>query len=110
GGGDGGEREMRKQSAGELQRIVLSARHEYDRAKATEDALARNVETLRTQMNSTNSAMIGLRELERDLEAYRSLYEQAIVRAREAREQSRVNTTNVRIISEANPARDRAFP
>ncbi len=104
------EREIKKQIAGELQRIVLSARHEYDRAKATEDALARNVETLRTQMNSTNSAMIGLRELERDLEAYRSLYEQAIVRAREAREQSRVNTTNVRIISEANPARDRAFP
>lgn len=104
------ERELKKQVGAELQRIVASARHEYERAKATEEALAQNVEQLRSQMNTNNAAMIGLRELERDLEANRSLYEQAIVRAREAREQARLNTTNVRVISAATPARDRAFP
>ena len=104
------EREVKRQIQGELQRIISSARHEYERAKSNEDQLARSVDRLQSQLNSSNSALIGLRELEREFEASRQLYEQAMGRAKETREQARIDTTNVRVISVANAAVERAFP
>ena len=59
---------------------------------------------------SSDRAYVGLRELERTLEARRGVYEAYLKRAREASEQERLNTTNVRIISVATPARQRTFP
>lgn len=104
------EREVKRQIQAELQRIVSSARHEYERAKASEDQLARQVDTLQTQLNSNSAAQIGLRELEREYESNRQLYEQALARAKETREQAKIDTTNVRVISVANAAIERAFP
>ncbi len=104
------EREVKRQIQAELNRVINAAKHEYERTKAAEEALARSVETLRQQMNTSNTAQIMLRELEREVETNRALYDQANGRARETEQQAGIDTTNARIISAANAPVDRAFP
>lgn len=104
------ERELQGQVREELRRIVTSARIEYERDRSVEISLAASLESLRSELNTTNQSQIKLRELESELEANRSVYQAAIVRTREAREQARLNTTNVRVITEPAPARDKLFP
>ena len=58
----------------------------------------------------TNDAQIGLRELQRELDANQSIYQAAIMRVREAKEQEGVDTTNVRVISPAIADRNPSFP
>jgi uncharacterized protein involved in exopolysaccharide biosynthesis len=51
-----------------------------------------------------------LRELEREVDASRAVYESFLVRARETREQERLDTVNVRVLSDAQPPLDRSWP
>lgn len=104
------EQQLRGLVREELQRIVKAAGIEYERAQAVEKSLAKSVEQLRQQMNSSNEAQIALRELESELNANRTIYQAATVRAREAREQARLNTANVRVIAEPTPERTRSSP
>src|SRR5208337_1617593 len=89
---------------------ALSARSEYESARANEEALARNLETLKHNAITTNEAIVTLRELERDVQASRAVYESFLVRARETGEQERVDTKNIRVISRADPPLRRSFP
>jgi succinoglycan biosynthesis transport protein ExoP len=59
---------------------------------------------------TTNDALIGLRELERDVAANRSVYEAFLVRSRETGEQEQVVTKNIRIISKADLPLTRSSP
>ncbi len=104
------ERDVRTQIDREVSQVIESISHDYDRAKANEVSLAQTVEGLQGKMNEAANAQIELRELERNLEVTRTLYEQSVARSRETREQSRLNTTNVRIISSAMPLPARVFP
>jgi polysaccharide biosynthesis transport protein len=94
----------------EVNRIALSARTEYESARANEDALARNLETLKHNAIATNEAMVTLRELERDVQANRAVYESFLVRARETGEQEQLDTKNIRVISRADPPVGRSSP
>ena len=104
------ERAVRAEMDREIVRVSQSIRHDYERAKANELSLAQAVERLKGEMNAAAQAQIQLRELERNFEVTQSLYQQSVARARETREQSRLNTTNVRIISSAMPLPARVFP
>ena len=104
------ERQLQSEIREELQRVIASATVDYERARAVEKGLSSDFETLRIELNTVNSAQIKLRELERELEANRAVYQSAIVRARETREQARLNTSNVRVLAEPTPQRDRSFP
>ncbi len=94
----------------EVRRIALSARSEYESARANEAALAANLEKLKGNAVTTNEAMVTLRELERDVAASRAVYESFLVRARETGEQERLDTKNIRVISRADPPLRRSFP
>ncbi len=94
----------------EVHRIALSARSEYESARANEAALAGNLEKLKGNAVTTNEAMVTLRELERDVAASRAVYESFLVRARETGEQERLDTKNIRVISRADPPLRRSFP
>ena len=94
----------------EVHRIALSARSEYESARANEAALAANLERLKGNAVTTNEAMVTLRELERDVAASRAVYELFLVRARETGEQERLDTKNIRVISRADPPLRRSFP
>ena len=94
----------------EVHRIALSARSEYESARANEGTLAANLETLKGNAIATNEAMVTLRELDRDVQASRAVYELFLVRARETGEQERLDTKNIRVISRADVPLRRSFP
>ncbi|MBN9247090.1 MAG: hypothetical protein J0I81_06490 [Hyphomicrobium sp.] len=104
------ESAVRSELDREILRVLESIRHDYERAKANEQSLSDSVQRLNGEMNEAAKAQIELRELERNLEVTQTLYQQSVVRSRETREQSRLNTTNVRIISSAMPLPARVFP
>ncbi|HMK70306.1 MAG TPA: exopolysaccharide transport family protein [Xanthobacteraceae bacterium] len=101
---------LRKMIDDEVHRIALAARSEYESARANEAALAANLETLKHNAVTTNEAMVTLRELERDVQASRAVYESFLVRARETGEQEQLDTKNIRVISRAEVPRRRSFP
>jgi len=103
-------RNLRAMIVEELRRIADAARNDYARAQKHERALAANLETLRNELAGTNEAVVRLRELMRDVQASRTVYEAFMVRTREVSEQERLDTTNVRVISPAAPPRSRSFP
>jgi uncharacterized protein involved in exopolysaccharide biosynthesis/Mrp family chromosome partitioning ATPase len=94
----------------EVHRTALAARSEYEGARANEATLAENLEKLKGNSVTNNEAMVTLRELERDVQANRAVYEAFLVRARETGEQERLDTKNIRVISRATVPQYRSFP
>ncbi len=94
----------------EKERIIETTKKDYDRAAASEAAIRHNLEQVKSEMSANDRANVGLRELERAVEARRNVYESYLRRSREVDEQKTVNSTNVRIISAATPARLRSWP
>jgi polysaccharide biosynthesis transport protein len=94
----------------EVHRLAVSARTEYEGARANEGTIAANLEKLKSNAVTTNEAMVTLRELERDVQANRAVYEAFLVRARETGEQERLDTKNIRVISRADTPLRRSFP
>ncbi len=101
---------LHKMIEDEVHRIALSARSEYQSARDNEALLAANLEALKRNAVTTNEAMVTLRELERDVQASRAVYQSFLVRARETGEQERLDTKNIRVISRADPPPYRGFP
>lgn len=97
-------RDARSQITNELSRISRAAQSEFDRAKASEDALARSVDQLRSQTSDQGESSVRLRELERQAEANRTIYNAFLKRARELNEQTDINPLSARVISPATPA------
>ena len=86
---------------GELSRIVAAAQTELARADATNRDLAAQLKSLKQKQLATSESFVKLRELEREVDASRAVYEAFLLRARETGEQESLNTANVRVISEA---------
>ena len=104
------QRDLQRLIQREKERIIETTQKDYDRAAASEAAIRANLDRVKSETASSDRAYVGLRELERTLDARRGVYEAYLKRAREASEQERLNTTNVRVISAATPARQRTFP
>jgi uncharacterized protein involved in exopolysaccharide biosynthesis len=96
-------RDARRQIADELSRIARAAKAEYDRAVEAERQLARRVDQLTAGQYAAGRASVQLRELEREVESSRAIYDAFLKRARETGELGGIDTTNARIISPAMP-------
>jgi polysaccharide biosynthesis transport protein len=94
----------------EIARVADATRNDYERALANENSLAASLDALKRKSMDTSLAFVKLRELERESDATRAVYESYLVRAREMREQERLDTANVRILSDAQPPQDRIWP
>ncbi len=101
-------RDARRQINEELARIARAAKIEYDRAVDAERQIARRVEELTRQQYSAGRASVQLRELEREIESSRAVYDAFLRRARETGELSGIDTTNARVISMAMPALEKS--
>ena len=100
------ERELKDAQASvaaEVARIASAARADYERAKANEAALQKSLDAQSRKAVATSQDFVKLRELERDVEASRAVYEATLVRSRELKEQTLVDATNVRHITVATP-------
>jgi len=94
----------------ELTRFAESQRIEYDSAKQLEASLSRQLDQLKAQSNANGQSSVGLRDLEREADAARSVYELFVARSRDAGEIQQVEPSRTRIISLAIAPKFRAFP
>jgi succinoglycan biosynthesis transport protein ExoP len=94
----------------EVARVADATHSEYERALANEEALTNNLHALKQRAIATGLAFVKLRELEREVDASRAVYESFLTRARETREQERLDTVNVRVLSDAQAPLDRNWP
>ena len=103
-------RSIASQIRTELARIGDTARGELARATSTEAQVAASEEKLRREVERTGSATVALRELERERDSLRKVYEGFLVRVRELGGQSSVDTSNSRLYSRATPPQRKSGP
>jgi Mrp family chromosome partitioning ATPase len=94
----------------EVDRFAQSAKNDLTRARDYETSLTRALEAQKRQSVQLSQASVRLRELERDVEAGRDVYQSFLKRSRETEEQESLNTSNARIIGEATVPQRRSFP
>lgn len=86
----------------DLRRVAAAATNELQLARDQEAAQQREIDQIKDVTRSTNQSMVRLRELERDVEASRIVYER-FLRARETIGPDLVDSANVRVIAPATP-------
>lgn len=94
----------------ELRRISRGAKLDLERTRDEVKRLEGQLKVLKGNTFATNAKLVRLRELKRDADASRLVYEAFLVRAREIGEQKGLDSSLARIISPAIPARDPSGP
>ncbi|MFH6785819.1 MULTISPECIES: GumC family protein [Methylobacterium] len=97
------EKALRGTIQAEIRRIAAASRNDYQAALASARTLADTLERRKADALKVGDDFVQLRELERQVEANRAVYEAFLVRARELQEQQRLDTSASRIISPASP-------
>ncbi len=95
-------REANSAIAGEVERRRSSVRNDYEQSLAAERVLAQQINELKTKSTDTSQALIGLRELERAVEANKKVYEEFLLRSRELSEQQSIFANASYIITPAS--------
>ncbi len=85
----------------EIHRILESTRHDYDVARSREQALQQNFDQLQGVSSSSGQAQVRLRELQREAEANRTLYESYLARYKETTAQEALGMPDSRIVTRA---------
>jgi hypothetical protein len=100
----------RERIAAELRRIASSLQTELKRAVQLEQQLASRMAQLKVRSGDVNGDLVTARELERDANAKRAVYEAFLLRAKQTSEQKDINTANISVISKAYPPLDPTGP
>ncbi len=90
---------LQQQIADEVTRIASAARNDYERARSNEAALQANLDRLKSRALEVGEDSVQLRELQRQADAARNVYESFLVRTRELNEQQGLYTSASRVIS-----------
>lgn len=96
-------RSLRAAIARETGRLQSSLRSDLSAARSREAALERDFARAEADTSRTNTALVTLRQLEREALAQRSVYEKTLARERELLEQESVGTSNVSLVSTSKP-------
>jgi uncharacterized protein involved in exopolysaccharide biosynthesis/Mrp family chromosome partitioning ATPase len=102
--------DLRRTVNEEVERFAQSAKNDLTRARDYEASLNKALEAQKRQSVQLSQASVRLRELERDVEASRDVYQSFLKRSRETEEQESLNTSSARIIGEASVPQRRIFP
>ncbi|MCP3394530.1 exopolysaccharide transport family protein [Bradyrhizobium sp. CCGB12] len=94
----------------EIDRFAQSAKNDLTRARDFEASLNRALEAQKRQSVQLSQAAVRLRELERESDASRDVYQSFLKRSRETEEQETLNTSAARVIGEATVPQRRSFP
>ncbi len=92
--------DVERQITAEISRIVTSAGNEYQLAKSREDSLIASLDELKEKAGNFNQAGVKLRELERDAQANRDLFQSFLNRAKQTAEAS-LQVPDSRVVSAA---------
>lgn len=102
--------DLRRTINEEVERYAQSAKNDLTRARDYEASLNKSLETQKRQSVQMSQAAVGLRELEREVEASRDVYQSFLKRSRETEEQETLNTSSARVIGDATVPQRRTFP
>ena len=102
--------DLRRTISEEVERFAQSAKNDLTRARDYEASLNKALEAQKRQSVQMSQASVRLRELEREVEASRDVYQSFLKRSRETEEQETLNTSSARIIGEATVPQRRTFP
>jgi uncharacterized protein involved in exopolysaccharide biosynthesis/Mrp family chromosome partitioning ATPase len=102
--------DLRRTINEEVDRYATSANNDLTRARDYEASLNKALDAQKRQSVEMSQAAVRLRELERDVEASRDVYQAFLKRSRETEEQESLNTSSARIIGEATVPQRRVFP
>jgi uncharacterized protein involved in exopolysaccharide biosynthesis len=94
----------------ELSRFAKSLRMEADRARQIQVRLEAQLDRLKSANLETGQNAVGLRDLEREAEAARKLYDMFVTRSRESGEIVQMEHTRTRVISPAYAPTTRTSP
>jgi succinoglycan biosynthesis transport protein ExoP len=86
----------------EIQRILQSARNDYDVARSREASLQQSLDQLQGVSSSSGQAQVRLRELQREAEANRTLYESYLARYKETTAQSSLEMPDSHVVTKAS--------
>ena len=103
-------RDLRLSIEGEVKKIAQSLRNEMIVARAREATLQRNLDRLESRNSVQSRAAIRLRELEREAQSNRVLYENFLNRFKETSSQENLQQADARIISRADVPASATFP
>ena len=102
--------DIRRNVNDEVSRFAQSAKNDLARARDYESSLNSALDTQKRQSVDLGQASVRLRELERDVEAGRNVYQSFLKRSRETEEQESLNLSSARVIGEATQPQRRTFP
>ncbi|MBU6461945.1 MAG: hypothetical protein KGK01_02275 [Bradyrhizobium sp.] len=102
--------DLRRTINEEVDRFATAAKNDLTRARDYEASLNKALDAQKRQSVEMSQAAVRLRELERDVDASRDVYQAFLKRSRETEEQESLNTSSARIIGEATVPQHRAFP
>jgi uncharacterized protein involved in exopolysaccharide biosynthesis len=102
--------DLRRTIKEEIDRFAQSAKNDLTRARDYEASLGKALEVQKRQSVQMGQASVRLRELEREVDASRDVYQSFLKRSRETEEQETLNTSSARIIGEATVPQRRTFP
>lgn len=102
--------DLRRTINEEVDRFAQSAKNDLTRARDYEASLSKALETQKRQSVQMSQASVRLRELEREVEASRDVYQSFLKRSRETEEQESLNTSSARVIGDAAIPQRRTFP
>ncbi len=92
---------VQRQLDNEITRILTGVRNDYEVASSREATLERDLNKLKAESSDLGRADVKLRELEREAQANRALFEQYLARAKETNEQRSLQIADARIVSPA---------
>jgi succinoglycan biosynthesis transport protein ExoP len=94
----------------EIANIISSLEHEVAVARSREQALAEALEEAKHRSTVTSQAEIQLRQLEREAQANRSLYETFLMRLKQTEEQLNIVQPDAKVVSAAVIPETPSFP
>ncbi|SEN54094.1 exopolysaccharide transport family protein [Bradyrhizobium sp. OK095] len=102
--------DLKRTISEEIDRFAQSAKNDLTRSRDFEASLSRALEAQKRQSVQLSQASVRLRELERETDASRDVYQSFLKRSRETEEQETLNTSAARVIGEATVPQRRSFP
>ncbi|MDD3288755.1 MAG: polysaccharide biosynthesis tyrosine autokinase [Alphaproteobacteria bacterium] len=102
--------DLQHKIAEEVQKITRSLANEVDVAKAKEDQIAKDLAALEKKAGAELKDSVQLRQLKREADANRTLYESFLGRFKQTSEQQDLELADSRIIARADPPVSISFP
>ncbi|HCM83797.1 MAG TPA: hypothetical protein DIS76_04445, partial [Rhodospirillaceae bacterium] len=102
--------DLKRNIQAEVGRIISGIKNEVEVARSREAALSGSLNSMENRQDQLGTADVKLRELEREAQANRTLFETFLNRFKQTSSQEDLQTADARLISTANLPTDAVFP